>query len=549
MADAVTSAVELDRSIQSVATISKQADETTRRVAREAEEGGAAVQKSIHALGRVRESIGQSASVIREMGKRTGDISGIVATINLIAERTNLLSLNASIEAARAGDAGRGFAVVAEEIRNLADRAAQATSDIAGIIKSLQDVAHEAVAASSDNLKLADETGQMAEVGMTGLQKILSGIKDTSGLISQIAGATDQQLTAGRDVVASIRTAAMQAEQVSSSTAEQSRSAEEIVRATAQMRRSAEQVSQSMNEQGRAAREIIKAGQNVNSLSGQLRKVAAEHVAANTQAAQTLESMRRGTIATSKAVEEQVKASDEAAQTTQHLGALISEVTRAMVEQATATRQVTAAVGSMRQQSEQLAQAIGQQAISTKDMATASENISRQMRLMTQSNRDQSALAEGILKGVGEIRQVTQRNARGVEQTRAVNDNLLTSAGPDCDRRSAGQVGTCYPPQIAAVIAAAAQVRTVDSPTTHSSGNRGLSAPVVSRSGSVHSSIGRSHVNTAAVHVHFSTAGRVIHMHSALWPAHVDFGRWRHNRHLLRRGTSRRFAGATARNQ
>ena len=78
--------------------------------------------------------------MIREMGKRSEEIGGIVNTINVIAERTNMLSLNASIEAARAGDAGRGFAVVAEEIRNLADRSAQATSDIAAIIRSLQEV-------------------------------------------------------------------------------------------------------------------------------------------------------------------------------------------------------------------------------------------------------------------------------------------------------------------------------------------------------------------------------------------------------------------------
>jgi methyl-accepting chemotaxis protein len=73
------------------------------------------------------------------MGKRAGEIGGIVNTINLIAERTNLLSLNASIEAARAGEAGRGFAVVAEEIRNLANRAAQATSDISAIVRGLQE--------------------------------------------------------------------------------------------------------------------------------------------------------------------------------------------------------------------------------------------------------------------------------------------------------------------------------------------------------------------------------------------------------------------------
>ena len=129
----------MDRSLRSVAAMTKHAEEVASRVSREAEQGGAAAQKSIQGIGRVRDSMAQSAAVIREMGKRSNEIGGIVNTINVIAERTNLLSLNASIEAARAGDAGRGFAVVAEEIRNLADRSAQATADIAAIIKALQE--------------------------------------------------------------------------------------------------------------------------------------------------------------------------------------------------------------------------------------------------------------------------------------------------------------------------------------------------------------------------------------------------------------------------
>ncbi len=195
---AATSATQLDRSSQSVATLAKEGrrDHAPRQPRRRGRRRH--VQRSIQGFGRVRESMAQSASVMREMGKRTGDITTIVDTINLIAERTNLLSLNASIEAARAGDAGRGFAVVAEEIRNLADRSAKATADIAAIIKALQEVAQDATTAANDGLRVADESNAQAEEGVKGLSKIIQGASEASKLVSQIARATDEQRDAAR---------------------------------------------------------------------------------------------------------------------------------------------------------------------------------------------------------------------------------------------------------------------------------------------------------------------------------------------------------------
>ena len=188
----------MERSTQSVATLARQADELDAPGRRDAEEGGASVQRSIQGIGRVRESMAQSATVMREMGKRTNDISSIVDTINLIAERTNLLSLNASIEAARAGDAGRGFAVVAEEIRNLADRSAKATADIAAIIKALQEVAQEAVAASNDGLRVADDSNLLAEERRHGAeQDPRRRVESGDAGRREIARATDEQQRRG----------------------------------------------------------------------------------------------------------------------------------------------------------------------------------------------------------------------------------------------------------------------------------------------------------------------------------------------------------------
>ena len=161
-------------------SIAKDANEITTRLAKETEESGAVAEKSIQGMTRVRDSIQQSAGVIKEMGRRSDEIGSIVDTINIIAERTNMLSLNASIEAARAGDAGRGFAVVAEEIRNLAERSAKATADIAGIIRALQESVKEAVEASNEGVRVADEGNRLAEDGLKGLGKIMSGVRETT---------------------------------------------------------------------------------------------------------------------------------------------------------------------------------------------------------------------------------------------------------------------------------------------------------------------------------------------------------------------------------
>src|SRR5439155_103371 len=155
------------------------------------------------------------------------EIGDIVQTINLIADRTNLLSLNASIEAARAGEHGRGFAVVAEEIRALADRAAAASADIAKIVRGLQSTAREALTATTDGAKVAttaenvsrataDQASGATELAKTALQMRRIAHQTSSALATQTRALSASGAQVQEVVEATQRTVGGLAEQAKS---------------------------------------------------------------------------------------------------------------------------------------------------------------------------------------------------------------------------------------------------------------------------------------------------------------------------------------------
>ena len=196
-AEAATNAAQMEQASRSVNGLVKRTEEIAQRVSRQAEEGGQTIQKSIEGIAKVSGAMTQSTTVMRELNKRTRDISGIVGTIEVIAERTNLLSLNASIEAARAGEAGRGFAVVAEEIRNLADRCAKATAEIAEIVRGLG--RRHPRGDGGGEFRRAGCRGKQPAFGSGtgGLKTILGGVTESSSLVSQISRASDEQIVGG----------------------------------------------------------------------------------------------------------------------------------------------------------------------------------------------------------------------------------------------------------------------------------------------------------------------------------------------------------------
>ena len=365
---------------------------------------------------------------MREMGKRTADISSIVDTINLIAERTNLLSLNASIEAARAGDAGRGFAVVAEEIRNLADRSAKATADIAGIIRALQDVAQDAMTASTEGLRIADEGNALAEGSATGLRKILGGLAETTTLVGQIARATSEQRVAAQVVVRAIAETSDQVRQVASATAEQAGNASSIVQATGQMRKIAQEVSKAVSEQGRAARDVMKAALSTTKLATQVRKATAEQAKSAIEITQAVDSMRRGVGTTTRALGEQASASEQVLHSADSLARQAGTVARAMDEQTAAVSEIAKAVAAMRQEGQQAAKFLNEQSTAFKNFAAESGRAAKHLKQVTRANAEHSKVSADLLKQMEAIRGITTKNVAGVKDTRGNMTDLLSQA-------------------------------------------------------------------------------------------------------------------------
>jgi methyl-accepting chemotaxis protein/hemerythrin len=169
------------------------AADSARRANDAADHGATVVEKSIVVMKRIADSVTSSASTVVELGMKSDQIGAIVGTIQDIADQTNLLALNAAIEAARAGEQGRGFAVVADEVRALAERTTKATKEISEMIKVIQKNTQMAVAAMEDGVaEVQNGTDEAARSGEA-LRKIQDEINAVNLQVQQIATAAEEQ--------------------------------------------------------------------------------------------------------------------------------------------------------------------------------------------------------------------------------------------------------------------------------------------------------------------------------------------------------------------
>ncbi|KPJ90235.1 MAG: hypothetical protein AMJ53_14340 [Gammaproteobacteria bacterium SG8_11] len=201
---AATAITEMSSASHEVAQNADLTAESTKDADRQTKEGRSLVNQTLDAIQTLTEKTQSTAQTIEQLGDGINQISSVIDVIRGVAEQTNLLALNAAIEAARAGEQGRGFAVVADEVRTLANRTTQSTEEIRSKVESLQKEAANAVSSILENRDLANATMEVANKSGASLDSITDAVSRIASMTIQIASAAEEQSSVAEQINQSI---------------------------------------------------------------------------------------------------------------------------------------------------------------------------------------------------------------------------------------------------------------------------------------------------------------------------------------------------------
>lgn len=261
-------------SIQEVAKSAQTVFQVAERTSEVAREGGQAVADAITGMEEIKTKVFETARFIGDLGEQSQQIGEIIQVIDDIAAQTNLLALNAAIEAARAGEHGKGFAVVADEVRRLAERSSKATKEIAELITNIQNGTTKAINAMEEGTEKAEQGSELAKNASYALEKIITMVNETYQQVQSISAAAEEVSASSSEVVIAIDNVASITEENSASTEEISdgsktvdSSVNEMLKVAVGTAAAAEQVTASTYQMKTSAQEIANSAKQLEGLS------------------------------------------------------------------------------------------------------------------------------------------------------------------------------------------------------------------------------------------------------------------------------------------
>ena len=177
------------------------------------DDGASVIHNAASEMRKISEAVQSSSEIIEDLGRQSDHITSIVNTIKDIADQTNLLALNAAIEAARAGEQGRGFAVVADEVRKLAERTAQSTTEIAGMVSSIQNGTRSAVSSMQAGVAQVGNGVELANQAGDSINRIRDGALRVTSVVNDISGSIVEQSIASNDIAQKLEIIAQMSEE------------------------------------------------------------------------------------------------------------------------------------------------------------------------------------------------------------------------------------------------------------------------------------------------------------------------------------------------